>query len=67
MYTTLEQLKAAYDRGDIDAPVFIDNDSTTVYQEYDESAPDSECVFEMHSGTLLEQALQLLGIPWDSV
>ena len=61
-YDTVGQLREAYQRGEISDPLMIDNDSTFVYQE----SGDSD-VFEMHPHDLLEQALDLLGIPHEHV
>jgi hypothetical protein len=56
----LQELAAAYQAGTVTAPLMLDNDQTTVYQGDDE-------VFEMHPADLIEQALTLLGIPWEHV
>lgn len=58
---TLEELLAAYKSGAITEPMWLDNDSTFVYQE-DEKVFDGGVPRE-----LLEQALTLLGIPFQSV
>ena len=63
-YNTLSELKAAYERGELDQNrlLIIDNDSTAVYSKGYYSK-----LFE--GGTpsrLLEEALTLLGIPWDN-
>lgn len=42
----------------------IDNDDASMYDGDDE---DGEIVFEMHPADLLEQALDLLGIPHEHV
>lgn len=60
---TLAQLAEGYKSGRYTAPVMIDNDCVTVYQESASGADDHEKVFEMHPEDLLEQALDLLGIP----
>jgi hypothetical protein len=69
MYETLKDLKAAYDSGAVprDEALTIDNDTTSVYVPKGDDEDDYDEVFEMHPGTLLEQALDLLGIPWDHV
>jgi hypothetical protein len=60
-YDTLRQLSDAIAAGTVkDAVLMLDNDSTSVYE-------DAECVFEMHPDDLLEQALDLLGIPHEHV
>lgn len=58
---TLEELIAAYKSGAIQPQytLLIDNDATYVYDE------DGVSKFEMHPAELLEQALTLLGIPWE--
>jgi len=68
-YKTLAELKAAYDSGELskDNPVTLDNDSTSVYTEGDEENDiGGECVFSEHPADLMEQALDLLGIPWEN-
>lgn len=69
MYKTLNELKDAYASGAVpsDATIVIDNDTTNLYVHYADDVDDSECVFEMHPGTLLEEALDLLGVPWEGV
>lgn len=57
---TLQELVAAYQTGAVTEPLMLDNDSTSVCQGDDE-------VFEMHPNDLIEQALTLLGIPWEHV
>jgi hypothetical protein len=63
-YKTLKELQAAFAVGALrdaeDAVLWLDNDQTTIYV-------DNERVFEMHPEDLLEQALTLLGIPWEHV
>lgn len=59
-YATLAELRAAYASGEVTAPLAIDNDQTTVYT-------DDEKVFEAHPEQLLEDALDLLGIPHEGV
>lgn len=60
---TLEELIAAYKSGELTevAALVIDNDHTAVYDD------DANTLFEMHPADLLEQALTLLGIPWEHV
>jgi hypothetical protein len=55
---TLKGLQVAYVNGALsrDEPLTVDNDSTYVYT-------DNGVEFEMHPADLLEQALDLLGIP----
>jgi hypothetical protein len=63
---TLAELVQAYHDGTLKAPLMLDNDHTSVWP--DEGAQYNErYVFEMHPEELLEQALTLLGIPWEHV
>lgn len=55
-YLSLTDLKAAYDSGELTEPITIDNDS--VY------TPD--ITYEAHPSEVLEQALDLLGIPHEA-
>lgn len=68
-YKTLAELKAAYDSGELDRNSFImlDNDSTSVYRrDADGEWLDSGPVFDGgNPEVLLEEALTLLGIPWE--
>ena len=67
-YETLEALKAAYDRGDLSAPLMLDNDTASVCAGEDGTmSDDAGEVFEMHPAELLEKALTLLGIPWEEL
>lgn len=62
-YTTLAELKMAYERGELDpkeSPLMLDNDSSTVYQ-------GDECVYYGPGYEIREEALTLLGIPWEAV
>ena len=62
-YKTLKELKEALDRGDIKVDpesgdgLTLESDITCFYVE-------DECVFRMHPSDLIEEALDLLGIPW---
>jgi hypothetical protein len=64
-YKTLMELKKALDKGEIQLNpeggdcLIVDSDSTYFYL-------DDECVFRMHPSDLLEEALNLLGIPWEN-
>lgn len=60
MYKTLAELRDAYARGEVTRPLRLDNDQVFVYQG------DSK-VYDSDPETLLEQALDLLGIPYDQV
>jgi hypothetical protein len=60
-YDTLRQLHDAIQAGEVkDAAIGIDNDVTAMYA-------GGKKVFEMHPADLLEQALDLLGIPHEHV
>jgi len=66
-YETLEELVEAYEIGELDEenPIYLDNDCSFVYEIRDE---DSGQVFNGGGPReLLEQALELLGIPWEPV
>ena len=69
-YQTLQELRKAYKSGELDkknSPLVIDNDSVTVYEDDDgDEEGDSVCVYRSHPATLLEDALNLLGIPWEN-
>jgi len=64
-YTTLRALKEALDQGELQVNpeagdgLILDSDSAYFYS-------DDACVFRMHPTDLLEQALDLLGIPWET-
>ena len=65
-YQTLAELQQAYKTDKNIKPLSIDNDDTHAYRVDEASDPDwldAEKVFEMGPETLLEQALDLLGIP----
>lgn len=64
MKMTLEELATAYKMGDVPAgmPILLDNDQAMVYNDH-----VGTTIFEMHPQELLEQALTLLGIPWENV
>ena len=61
-YKTLKELKEALDKGKIQLNpesgdcLIVESDSTYFYV-------DDECVFRMHPSDLLEETLNLLGIP----
>ena len=62
-YKTLKELKEALDNGEIE----IDpgsGDGLTIESDITYFYVDDECVFRMHPSDLLEEALDLLGIPW---
>ena len=64
-YKTLTELKNAIDKGEIQVHpedgdcLMVDADSTYFYL-------DDEVVFRMHPSDLLEEALNLLNIPWEN-
>ena len=72
-YKTLSDLKQAIDRGEVnsDCSITLDNDSTTMYEMFEEIDSDGEVTLESGEvlfdggmpGDLLAQALDLLGIP----
>jgi len=69
-YTTLKELKDALDSkelvlGKLDK-LIIDNDSTDLYTQDPNSDDEDDTieVFSLHPQNLLEEALELLGIPW---
>jgi hypothetical protein len=68
-YATLAELREAY-RFPEDArrpgPLMIDNDSVSATTGNDEE-DNYEDVFEMHPAQLMEEALALLGIPFEHV
>jgi hypothetical protein len=55
VYKTLAELQQAVRAGEVTEPLVLDNDETAAYQ-------GEECVFRMDPDTLLEQALDMLGI-----
>lgn len=69
-YETLAELHLAVHRGDVKGTLTLDNDSTSFTDVDEETDPDwehAETVFEMHPEEVLEQALDLLGIPHEHV
>lgn len=71
-YETLAELKAAYDSGELSKlkyKVWLDNDDASILAE-DDITTDGDTdthIFEVHPEDLLEQALDLLGVPWEHV
>jgi hypothetical protein len=63
----LAELAASYKSGKVTAPLMLDNDSTTVYEDRGEGCVDYVKVFDMDPHDLLEAALDLLGIPHEHV
>ena len=64
-YDTLGQLRGAIELGHVkDVVLWIDNDHTYAMAG---DGDDAEEIFEMHPADLIEQALDLLGIPHEHV
>ena len=60
-YATVMQLAQAYASGELsrrDCHLVLDNDDAFVYE-------GEEKVFGMHPADVTDQALTMLGIPWD--
>ena len=68
-YKTLGELAAAYKSGELDKndPLWLDNDTASVYVSDANGESVTPPVFTMHPGIILEQALDLLGIPHEGV
>lgn len=67
-YQSLADLKAAYDKGELTEPLAIDNDSISLYSPGGDGHPAHwTCEFGEDPATVLEQALDLLGIPHEHV
>lgn len=68
-YKTLEDLVDAFKDGALapDDVLWLDNDTTFIYVGDEEKGETPRCVFRMDPGTLLDQALDLLGIPSEGV
>ena len=62
-YKTLKELKEALDKGEIELNP-ESGDGLTLESDITYFYVDDECVFRMHPSDLLEQALDLLRIPW---
>lgn len=60
----LAELVAAYKSGQVTKPLMIDNDHVSVWPEDDNA---TEPTYEAHPVQLLEDALDLLGIPHEHV
>jgi hypothetical protein len=65
-YGNLEELVDAYKAGELtsDDVLFLDNDTADVYVGEDD---DARRVFTLHPAIILEQALDLLGVPHEGV
>jgi len=63
-YKTLAELKAAYDSGELsrDCPLMLDNDCSYVWDD-----KTDEQVYSGEGYEIREEALDLLGIPWEGV
>lgn len=63
VYKTLAELKAAYESGELNpkrSPLMLDNDNSVVYK-------GDTCVYRGPGYEIREEALTLLGIPWEFV
>lgn len=54
----LEKLIEAYKSANPPAPLVIDNDEVFAYR-------DGKCVYRDHPGELLQDLLDMAGIPWE--
>lgn len=66
-YASLDALVQAYRNGEVTEPLSLDNDDTYVTVPEDPDWIRAETVFRAHPHDLLEEALTLLGIPWEHV
>lgn len=68
-YKTLAELADAYKAGEIskDDPLWLDNDTAHVYVSDADGESTTPPVFRMHPGLILDEALDLLGIPHEGV
>lgn len=62
-YKTLKELKEALGRGEIEVDPER-GDCLTLESDIAYFYVDDECVFRMHPSDLIEEALNLLGVPW---
>ena len=60
---TLKELKEALGRGEIKVDP-KSGDCLTLESDIAYCYVDDECVFRMHPSDLIEEALDLLGVPW---
>ena len=67
-YKSLAQLKAAYDSGELAREDFLmlDNDCTTVYRDRGDDGAQEQVFDGGFPSRLLEEALTMLGIPWEN-
>ncbi len=69
-YKTLAELNQAYRQGEVTEALMLDNDDASVWigeDSEDDLAGTVQLAYESHPTQLLEDALDLLGIPWDHV
>lgn len=71
-YTTLAELLDAVKNDELDLkdcrPLRLDNDSATLdIRGEEEDGEEDVRIFHIHPAQLMEQALDLLGIPWEEV
>lgn len=68
-YKTLAELVDAYKTGRIARhdPLWLDNDRASVYVSDADGEATGPPVFTMHPGQILEEALNLLGVPHEGV
>jgi hypothetical protein len=59
-YQNLAEVRQAYASGELTAPLMLDNDCASLYQ-------DDDKVYDTDPHDLLEDALNLLGIKWEHV
>ncbi len=64
-YKTLAELRQAYRQGEVTEALMLDNDDVSVYTG--EDPEDEQLAYKAHPEKLLEEALDLLGIPWEHV
>jgi len=69
-YKTLAELKAAYDSGELpkECPLILDNDCVGVHIPLTPDYGEQEKVFggfDYGPNVVLEEALDMLGIPWE--
>lgn len=66
---TLRELAEAYKSGKIakDDPLWLDNDTAFVYRSDANGESTGPAVFRQHPAVLLDEALDLLGIPHEGV
>jgi hypothetical protein len=62
MYSTLRELIAAYQSGELsrDCPVILDNDQVSVWSDSADAV-----IYDSYPAKLIEDALDILGVPWE--